>query len=683
MPLRTRRRGKDSTRTITALAAAVALAVTAAIPATYFAIAWTSHRAVLRTEAEINARLVNRLISANPEMWQYEELRLGDLLSRRSDANDPERRTVYDAGGTVVARRSDSLDSPVIAVSHVLRDSGRPVGRLEIVRSLRHVVFETAGAAAVGLTLGFAVFYTLRMLPMSALRSAVAALSQEKERVHATLQSIRDGVVMVGPDGDVVLLNSAAERITGCPLADATGRPFGEVVRVGGAAGAGRHEGDAPGRWAAAHAGYAVLVSRDGTERLVEDLTAPILGGDGRPAGSVHVVRDVTEKVRQDEELLKARKMESLGILAGGIAHDFNNLLTGVLGNISLAKLDASAGGRLYQRLDEAEKASGRARELASRLLSFSRGGLPVRKLIALPEILRDSAVLATSGTGVQCAFRIEEGLWPAEADAGQLTQVVNNLVMNAVQAMPGGGTVTVGAENVSLREEEIPGVAAGDYVRVSVADHGVGIPRDCLPRIFDPYFTTKPGGTGLGLTSCYNIVKSHGGSILAESEPGRTVFRVYLPASKAALLPDRPRESEAVVRGRGRILVMDDDDLVRSVADGMLGHLGYETAFASDGAQAVAMYARAADSGEPFSAVILDLTVHCGMGGKEAIGKLRDLDAGVRAIVSSGYSSDPVMADYRAYGFAGVVAKPYRIEELSRVLDDVVHRAPGADCSA
>ncbi len=669
-------RKMDTGRIVAVLAVVGALAVAVSIPTTYLVTSWVAQRTALETEAEINARLVTQLINAHPETWKYQEVRLKELLSRRPPGKIGEKRTVYDRNGAVVARRSDRLDYPVTAVSHVLRDAGRPVGRLEIVRTLRPVIFGTAMAALLGCFLGFAVFYTLRMLPLSALRDALDSLSLEKERAQVTLQSIREGVVMADREGKVVLLNSAAERITGWPVAEAAGTPLVEVVHLKAQASDGR-AGDGAGDPGRAGGGHVVLVSRGGTELLVEESVAPILDADGQPSGIVHVIRDVTEKVRQDEELLKARKMESLGVLAGGIAHDFNNLLTGVLGNISLAKLDARPGDRLYKRLDEAEKASGRARELASRLLSFSRGGLPIRKLIGLGGVLRDSALLAASGTAVRCVFSIAENLWPAEADAGQIGQVINNLVMNSVQAMPGGGTVTVAAVNVSVEEGDVPGVAPGDHVRIDVEDHGAGIPRDCLPRIFEPYFTTKAGGNGLGLTSCYRIVKSHGGMIFAESEPGvLTVFRVYLPATRSGARPDAPAEEATIARGKGRVLVMDDDDLVRSVADGMLGHLGYEAAFAGDGAEAVAIYAREAGLGHPFDAVILDLTVHGGMGGKEAIGKLRDLDAGVRAIVSSGYSSDPVMADHRAHGFAGVVAKPYRIEELGRVLDDVVRRA-------
>ncbi len=666
---------KDITRIITVLAVGVALAVTVSIPATYFAIAYVSHGATLRTEAEINARVVNRLINANPELWKYEETRLKELLSTRPDGKIRERRTVFDLKGTVIARRSDRLESPVMSVSHVLRDSGRPVGRLEIARSLRPVVVGTGMAALFGCFLGFAVFYTLKLLPLTALRVALASLSREKGRAHVVLQSIRAGIVTADGDGNVVLLNGVAEKMTGWSPSEAAGTPVAEVIRLAVAPRAGQGEGGASGPAPGGRAAYPVLIARDGTERLVEVSVAPIMDGEGRPAGSVQVIRDMEEKVRLDEELLNARKMESLGILAGGIAHNFNNILTGILGNISLAKAGAAPGDRIYRRLEEAEKASGRAKALAIKLLTFAQGGRPVRKLIALEDTLRGSAAPACRGSDVCCELRIAEGLWPVEADAGQIGEVVDNLVLNAFQAMPEGGTVTVDAVNAVVGEET-GDVAPGDYVRIDVEDHGVGIPAEDLHRIFDPYYTTRPNGTGLGLTTCYHIVRSHAGSIQVESEPGvRTVFRVYLPASNARACPESPGEKDAVAKGKGRVLVMDDEDLVCDVASGMLEHLGYETALAKDGAEAVAMYARAAESGNPFDAVILDLRVHGGMGGKEAIGKLRDLDAGVRAVVSSAYSSDPVMADHRAYGFAGVVEKPYRIEELGKVLDDVVRR--------
>jgi CheY-like chemotaxis protein len=367
-------------------------------------------------------------------------------------------------------------------------------------------------------------------------------------------------------------------------------------------------------------------------------------------------------------------KLESLGILAGGIAHDFNNFLAGILGNISLAKLEVEPENKACGRLDAAEKAVLRAKELASKLLTFSKGGTPIRKPVSMEEIVKDSSYLAVMGSNCRCEFVLPEGLWPAIADAGKMGQVVNNLVINAVQAMPGGGTLRIRAENASIRQEEIPHVKAGDYVKIDLLDHGIGIPKENLPKIFDPFFTTKEKGSGLGLATSYNILKSHGGNIFAESTPGvGTAFHLYVPAVRGFVPAKGAKEGETAIRGKGRVLVMDDEEMILDVAGGMLEHLGYEPFFACDGAEAILDYIRDLDAGNPFDAVIMDLTIPGGMGGEEAARKLLDLVPDAKVIVSSGYSNDPVMSEYARFGFRGVVVKPYRIEELSRVLRDVI----------
>jgi PAS domain S-box-containing protein len=379
---------------------------------------------------------------------------------------------------------------------------------------------------------------------------------------------------------------------------------------------------------------------------------------------------DITERKGMEEEILKARKLESVGLLAGGIAHDFNNILAAVLGNVSLAKFEVRPGERIYEFLAEAEQAVSRARQLTQQLLTFSSGGAPIKKPTSMAQLIRESCAFALSGSKSRCEVDLPEGLWDAEADEGQISRVIHNLVINADQAMPDGGIVEVRAQNVNLQEGDPLPLPAGPYLQVSVADQGIGIPQEHLSRIFDPYFTTKQKGSGLGLATAYSIVSRHGGHLAVSSRIGSgSVFRILLPAS--ARKDDEPaaQGARAVTRAQGRVLVMEDEESVLRMAGEMLTHLGYEPSFARDGAEALAAYQAARQSGRPFDAVIMDLTIPGGMGGRETLARLRALDPSVRAVVSSGYSTDPVMADAKAFGFGGVLAKPYRLQDLHDVL--------------
>jgi two-component system cell cycle sensor histidine kinase/response regulator CckA len=409
------------------------------------------------------------------------------------------------------------------------------------------------------------------------------------------------------------------------------------------------------------------FVTRDGRRINVEGRANCRLE-NGRPVATRSIFRDVTERKRLEEDLLMARKLESIGVLAGGIAHDFNNILTAITGNISLAQEYAAAGGeddRVAERVAEAAKACRKARELTQRLLTFSKGGAPIRRTSRIGDMIRDAAESALTGTGIGCDFLIAPDLRPVDIDEGQIKQAIRNLAENAAQATPAGGSIRVRARNAAGKE---PGE---ECVEIGVEDRGAGIPRENFTRIFDPFFTTKENGTGLGLAAVHSIVQSHGGAVSFESRPGRgTTFRITLPVS-AAPEPEG-REERTGGPGRGRILVMDDDPTVRDVALSMLAHLGYKAAAARDGEEAIEAYRNSRESGAPFDAVIMDLSVPGGMGGKEAFGKIRELFADAVGIVSSGYSNDPVMSDFGKYGFAGVISKPYTLKELSHVLGSV-----------
>ena len=404
---------------------------------------------------------------------------------------------------------------------------------------------------------------------------------------------------------------------------------------------------------------------KDGSWRILEAVGKSLITDDDRVIVIVNS-RDISDRKAMEEDLIRAQKLESLGILAGGIAHDFNNLLVSILGNVSMALLDVEQASDTYRQLQTAEKASLRAQSLTQQLLTFSRGGDPIKKVIDIGPVIREVTQFSLRGSRVKCAIELPDDLWPIEADAGQIAQVVNNLVINADQAMPAGGTITVRAQNIDSAYREILTLKPGRYIGLSVHDSGIGIPKECIGKVFDPYYTTKQKGSGLGLAVTYSIIRKHDGHITAESTPGAgATFTVYLPASNAFCAEAQAGEGR-MREGRGTILVMDDEHEVRETVGTMLRRLGYTVELVEDGAKAVERYRESIQNNRPFDAVILDLTVTGGMGGKEAIVRLREIAPGVRAIVSSGYANDPVMADYARYGFAGVVAKPFLLKDLS-----------------
>jgi two-component system cell cycle sensor histidine kinase/response regulator CckA len=382
---------------------------------------------------------------------------------------------------------------------------------------------------------------------------------------------------------------------------------------------------------------------------------------------------DISEHKSLEDQFIQAQKMEEVGTLAGGIAHDFNNILTAILGNIGLAALDDKISPLVKDRLAQAEAACLRAQTLSQQLLTFAKGGKPVKKLFSAVELLTKFTAFTCVGSPVKCETTFPENLWWIEADPRQIDQVFQNLTINAFHAMPTGRPIKIWAENLALGTESDLPLTAGRYIKISVRDQGMAIPAEHLPRIFDPYFTTKQKGSGLGLASAYSIIKNHHGHIAVESKPGvGTTFHIYLPAIKKQATP-QPEEDSDLPVGTGKILVMDDEEMVREVLGIMLTRLGYEGEFARDGGEAIAMFVKAHGSGQAFAAVILDLTVPGGMGGKEALAKLLEIDPQVKAVVSSGYSDDPIMADFQKYGFSGVIAKPYRISELGKILHEVV----------
>ena len=374
------------------------------------------------------------------------------------------------------------------------------------------------------------------------------------------------------------------------------------------------------------------------------------------------------EKEKMQQELQKAWQIESIGLLAAGIAHDFNNILSAILLNAQMARMQKDKD--IEKFLDGIEKATYRATGLTKQLLTFSKGGVPIKEAVSVSKLLKETTEFALHGSNAGCKFSIDDDLFPIEADRTQISQVINNLVINAVQAMPEGGIIEIKAENLILGKSQGLPLKEGKYIKVSVKDSGVGIPKEEFAKVFDPYWTTKHKGNGLGLTTVYSIIKRHNGHITLDSELGAgTTFHIYLPAPETKMSIEKD-EAEQILKGEGRILLVDDEEDILESAGGALRELGYEAETAKDGDEAISLYVQAR---KPFDLVIMDLTIPGRMGGKAAIKKLLEIDPGAKAIVSSGYSNDPIMADFAKYGFCGVLHKPYKIGEMSRVLHKIL----------
>jgi two-component system, cell cycle sensor histidine kinase and response regulator CckA len=508
-------------------------------------------------------------------------------------------------------------------------------------------------------------------------------IAAEKESLAVTLRSIGDGVITTDLQGRIIMVNNAGETLTGWTSREALGQPLKSVFNIAIDLAA-QARAQKTGYRSEAHSilvslpETATLTSRDGTEHIVEQVASPIRDSKNEVAGVVLVFRDITQRQRDEAERRKAETLEQLGLLAGGIAHDFNNLLTAIIGNISLASLLLPPSHEMGERLTDAKNASLRARDLAQQLLTFARGGAPIKKTTSIGKLIQDTVSFSLRGSHNRSEFQFGADLWPAEIDHGQISQVIANLVVNADQAMPNGGGLHVQCENFSYQPEtgtNIPDLLPGDYIRIRIRDEGVGIPEASLKRIFDPYFTTKPKGSGLGLATTYSIVKNHNGLITVESEVHMgSTFTVYLPAARHEdLAVEQPHSNTQMVVGTGRVLIVDDEEPIRTLVEFTLSHLGYQVTQAETALDGVNIYRQKLEAGERFDAVILDLTLPGGMGGKEALKKLIELDPTVNAIVSSGYATDATMSRYQDFGFRGVIAKPYEAAELGKIVHDVI----------
>lgn len=511
----------------------------------------------------------------------------------------------------------------------------------------------------------------------------------------AAVEGAAEGIYIVDPEGSILYCNQASADQLGFPLEEMRARSVRDLIgwpetleriilpaisRVG--------------YWAGEVPGF----MKDGHLRSLW-LTASLVRDDaGRPIAVVGITKDLSAQKKVEDDHIKTQKLESIGVLAGGLAHDFNNLLTIILGNLDLARLFAGENPDIIEALDHAAEASLRAGDLTRQLITFSKGGQPVKQIADIGQLIKDTVVFAASGSNVAYDFTISDGLPPVEFDEGQMRQVVHNLVQNAKEAMSGGGTLRVRVREIHLAAGEISSLPAGRYVQTDFTDHGTGIAQEHLHQIFDPYFSTKEmsavKGRGLGLAVSYSIIRNHGGAITVDSRFGAgTTFSVFLPASgdetsetdeePAAVAPVAPPITPAPSRRppaasppgpmRGRVLVVDDETLMLEMAGTALCQMGYDAELCRDGAEAIVRYQIGLDSGKPFAAVILDLTVPGGMGGRETLGRLREIDPSVQAAISSGYTNDPIATTYGSEGFAAFVAKPYTLKTLEELLARIV----------
>jgi PAS domain S-box-containing protein len=502
---------------------------------------------------------------------------------------------------------------------------------------------------------------------IEALEQRIDRLREREARYRTVVESAQDYIFMIDAAGCVIEVNEIGARMLGRSAAEIRGRHLDalfppEIAEFQLASVAQVFETGEPLNR------EAMTRFPDG-ERLLDTWLIPFFSEAGAVKAVIGTSRDITQRRRHEDEMHRVAKLESTGVLAGGIAHDFNNILTVALGNISLARRRTAGDAMLTHQLDQAADALQRARSLTTQLLTFSKGGAPIKQLTASRALIEESATFALSGSASRAELAIPEELWPIEVDAGQISQVIQNLVLNADQAMPDGGTVRIAAANLEVDAGAPLPLKPGRYVRISVADDGVGIPAEIRERVFDPYFTTKEHGTGLGLSTTHSIVRRHGGHISLDSRAGAgSTFHVHLPA-RAEAIPELPDSDQPQSPLTGRVLVMDDDPLIRELALQLLGELGFEANLASNGDEAAATYRELSARGQRPDAVIMDLTVGGGVGGRQGTELIKEFDPDAWVIVSSGYSNDPVMSDFRRHGFSDVLTKPYGIEQLRRVL--------------
>ncbi len=502
-------------------------------------------------------------------------------------------------------------------------------------------------------------------------------LQETMKQNEMILQAAGEGIFGIDKGGIVTFVNPAATQILGWNIDEIMGQYQHTLFHHTRPDGSNYPNDECPiykslREGNVQHIDDEVFWRKDGSSFAVEYVSTPI-DDDGELTGAVVVFSDITERKHIEEELIKSGKLKSVGILAGGIAHDFNNVLTGLFGNIELAKLNLSPDHAAYDNIQNAGQALDKGTSLTNQLLTFAKGGEPILEMINIGQIIQDSTKLSLSGSNVKATLILPDDLWQVNADKGQLSQVITNLVINAAQAMPAGGILTIKGENIGNINKSIALQLSGDVVKISFVDEGSGMSVENLKLIFDPYFTTKESGNGLGLATVHSIITKHKGHITADSELGTgTTFTLYLLAAGSVPKVANVTSADVIEKSdfmAGHILVMDDDEMILGLSTEIMERFGYTVDTAVDGKEAIEKYILARKSGKAFDVVIMDLTIPGGMGGKDAIKELLTLDPEVKVIVSSGYSTDPIMANYSEYGFKGRLVKPFKMDELQKEL--------------
>ncbi|MBF0227488.1 MAG: response regulator [Desulfobacterales bacterium] len=419
------------------------------------------------------------------------------------------------------------------------------------------------------------------------------------------------------------------------------------------------------------------ILTKDNQERILQFHNTVIKNELGYITGILFSGEDITEqriaqeeKNKIEEQLRQSQKIEAIGTLAGGIAHDFNNMLGVIIGNTSYALSRLNRDDELFEILSDVHESAKRSQKLTRQLLTFAKGGDPIKKTVNIKEFIKESVNFVTIGTKIICEFDFKDDLWTVEIDVDQLNQAISHLLLNASHAMSEGGIIQIRSENTIIENDRIIPLLPGRYVKISIQDHGLGISEQYLSKIFEPYFSTKQKNSGLGLATTYSIIKKHNGHITVDSKIGEgTIFCIYLPASKRADIKKSEKKEASQDKGHGKILIMDDEESILRMVSRMLNSLGYEPYFSHDGDETIKIYQESLESEKPFDLLILDLTIPGGKGGAETIKRLLDINPNVKAVVSSGYSNDPVMANFKNYGFCEVLPKPYTRNQLMDLL--------------
>jgi PAS domain S-box-containing protein len=508
-------------------------------------------------------------------------------------------------------------------------------------------------------------------------KAAEQAIIVAKRQWEQTFDAVSDPIVIVNDKFRIVRVNMALAQRIGATPQDCVGKKCFEVLHA-----RGEPDQDCP------HVRSARMDSPVRSEVFNAKLNGHFIvtiypfrtGKQSDPPWSIHVFHDISERRRMEDELLRSRNLESIGTLAGGIAHDFNNILTSLVGHIDLAKLHIGSSGKAIGHLDRSLRACHRAKELSNRLITFSEGGTPRTQAIGICHLIREVAELGLSGSNVACSLDLPDDLQPVVIDDVQIKAALQNIVTNAREAMPWGGTMTIKAGNAQQVTRDGRPANQGNFIRIDIIDQGVGIARSNLDKIFDPYFTTKQMGAqkgmGLGLAIAHSIIKKHKGHIDVQSVPGKgTTVSIFLPAAPVAqyMGHQNPLESPSRQAALRRVLFMDDEQMLWTVVAGMLERMGCTVDFAADAQQALDLFMRALEAGAPYGVVILDLTIRGGDGGKEVVRKMRAVDPGVRALAVSGYSSDPVFTDFKRFGFVGALNKPFLLEEFTAAVSQFI----------